>query len=207
MPPFTHPDQLADLLAPTLHAKRPLITLEIPRALAQRFDERSIAELKPAAVLVPIIARAGELQVLFTQRSLAMRAHPGQISFPGGGRDAGDVDIVATALREADEEIGLDPRFVRVIGMLDDYPTISNYRITPVVGLVDPSAQVRADGVEATALLEIPLAFVLDAANYRRGTIEREGVEVWFYEIQFGAHRVWGATAGMLNNLREKIVA
>ena len=194
--------KLVERLRPTLTGPRQLVNLEIPPPLLSSF-EASIPSLRPAAVLVPLIEHADGIRVQLTQRSHSLRNHPGQISFPGGGADSQDRDRVDTALREAQEEIGLDRTHVEVIGMLDDYPTITGYRVTPVVGLVDPQAAPVADGIEVTHLIEVPLPFVLDIGNYQRRSFLREGVEVFYYEITHGEHRIWGATAGMLRSFCE----
>lgn len=193
---------LIDNLRPTLSGPRNLLRLELPPAAAAVLGRQV---LRPASVLIPLLDVESGIEVLFTQRSPELRVHAGQISFPGGSRDDTDRDPVETALREAEEEIGLPRDRVRVLGMLDDYPTGTGYRVTPVVGLVPPDAPVRADGIEATALLTVPLLYLLDTRNYRAGSFIREGIELPFLEIFWEEHRIWGATAGMLHNLATRL--
>lgn len=179
--------------------------LDLPSAAAHLLSERVLAGLRPAAVLVPIVAREGEPEVLFTVRTRHMRNHAGQISFPGGRVDPDDEGPVDTALRESMEEIALDRDRVRVVGYLDDYPTVTGFRVTPVVGLVDPRASVRPDGIEVEEVFEVPLDFVLDPANYRRQYIKRAGVKLPYWGLPYGDRFIWGATAGMLRDLLRKV--
>jgi len=162
-----------------------------------------------AAVLVPLLPRPEGLHVLFTERSKELRAHAGQISFPGGRVDPADPDVRAAALREAHEEVGLDAEHVEILGMLDDCPTfVTGFVITPVVGLIDPLAFTAAgrypwnpSPAEIAALLELPLADFRDPRNLRIEMREREGVqfELYWYTVQ--GQTVWGATARILNQL------
>ena len=186
----------------TTKAPRALIRIDLPPAAEAHFLRMP---LRPAAVLVPLLDSGSELEVLLTQRSDSLRNHAGQISFPGGSRDADDRDVIETALREAREEINLAPEDTEIIGMLDDYPIATGFRVTPVVALVSGSTQFQPDGVEVTGLFRVPLAHVLDPDNYRSGTFVREGFELPFVEVRWGEHRIWGATAGMLRNLCDKL--
>jgi len=190
-----------------LRAPRPLSNLELPARARHLLSEEKIARLRPAAVLVPIIKRSQGWQVLLTQRTDTLRRHAGQISFPGGSQETQDQDLVATALRESHEEIGLAPTQVEVIGFLDDYPTITGFRITPVVGVLDEAASVLADGVEVAEIFEVPLATVANKQSYKRDTLVRDGFEVPYYAINHIGYRIWGATAGMLRDLCLKINA
>ncbi|HXG29511.1 MAG TPA: CoA pyrophosphatase [Nevskiales bacterium] len=192
--------RVIERLRPTRTAARELLRLDLPPAAAAHFSRMS---LRPAAVLVPILEDS--LEVLLTQRSENLRTHAGQISLPGGSCDPSDRDAVDTALREAEEEIGLLRADVEVVGLLDDYPTGTGFRVTPVVGLVSPAARPQADGIETTGLLRVPLAHVLEPAHYRAGSFVREGIELPFLEIVWGEHRIWGATAGILHNLCDKL--
>ncbi|MEW6167861.1 MAG: CoA pyrophosphatase [Pseudomonadota bacterium] len=194
------------LAATRLDAPRPMAALELP-LLLDKLAPTLAGNLRPAAVLAPVIRRGAELSMLFTVRASHLRAHSGQISFPGGGRDEGDGDAVDTALREAREEIGLPPAHVEVIGYLDDYPTLSRYRVTPVVGIVDGAPQLTVDENEVAGVFEAPLAFVLDPASFERKWILRDGLNLPFFELNWGPHRIWGATAGMLWNLAQKVSA
>ena len=153
---------------------------------------------KPAAVLVPLVNRPQGIQVLFTQRSANLPDHPGQISFPGGRVEPGDASIAAAALRESAEEVGLPPTQVSVLGFLSDYETVTGYRVTPVVGWVEPPFAITPDPVEVADVFEVPLAFLMDPANQQRqfrmlGALRRD-----FWAIPYGDRYIWGATAAML---------
>ena len=162
--------------------------------------ERAAARRR-ASVLVPIVARPDELTMLFTRRTAHLRNHSGQIAFPGGGAEPGDASAEATALREAHEEIGLEPARVEVLGRLSDYHTRTDYRVTPVVGLVAPPIELRLDAHEVEEAFEVPLSFLLDPANHLRQQREFQGRTVPFYAIAYRDYYIWGATAGMLINL------
>lgn len=159
--------------------------------------------LKPAAVLVPIVDRPDGFTVLFTQRTAHLAHHAGQVSFPGGHIEPEDGGPLATALRETEEEIGLDRRHVSIIGHLDTYVTRTGFVVTPVVGIVTPPFDVLPDTHEVAEVFEVPLAFLLDPNNHHRCSAVFEGIERHFYAIPFGHHFIWGATAGMLVNLCE----
>ena len=184
---------------------------QIRRALARHRPERSSETFRPAAVLVPLLPRPEGLHVLFTERSKDLRSHAGQISFPGGGIDKGDADARAAALREAREEVGLDPRHVEILGQLDDCPTfVTGYVIAPVVGVVDPLAFTAAgrypwtpSAAEIAALHELPLDAFMDLRNRRVEQRLRDGqpYELTWYTVS-GA-TVWGATARILRQLIE----
>jgi 8-oxo-dGTP pyrophosphatase MutT (NUDIX family) len=154
-----------------------------------------------AAVLVPIIAHAGGLSVLFTQRTAHLKAHSGQVSFPGGRAEPGDASPEETALRESEEEIGLPRARVEVLARLPEYFTRTGFRVTPVVGLVVPPLELVPDPGEVDSVFEVPLAFLLDARNHKRQTREYQGRMVGYYEMPYGDRYIWGATAGMVVNL------
>lgn len=160
-----------------------------------------------AAVLVPIVDRPSGLTVLLTQRTAHLRDHPGQISFPGGRCEPQDANPQATALRECEEEVGLRPEQVEVLGCLPEYSTSTGFRITPVVGLVTPPLNLRLDDFEVADVFETPLAFLLDAANYRRESVLHQGVQREFWAVPWQERFIWGATAGMLVGLRECLLA
>ena len=158
-----------------------------------------------AAVLIPVLAHAQGLTVLFTQRTTHLRSHSGQVSFPGGRAEASDVSAEFTALREAEEEIGLIPTAVEVLGKLPDYRTRTGYRVTPVVGLLLPPIAFRPDPHEVAEIFEVPLDFLLDERNRQRRTREFQGQQVGYYVIEYGEKVIWGATAGMLVNLHKML--
>lgn len=159
---------------------------------------------RPAAVLVPIVARA-ELTLLLTQRTAHLAAHAGQIAFPGGKIEPHDPDPAAAALREAREEIGLESRFVRPLGYLDPYRTGTGFRITPLVALVDPGFSLTLDDNEVASAFEVPLAFLLDPQNHQIHIRKSQGRDRRFYAMPYGERFIWGATAGMLRNLQERL--
>jgi len=160
-----------------------------------------IRPLKPAAVLVALVERAEGLTVLFTQRTAHLAHHAGQVSFPGGHIESDDAGPLDTALRETEEEVGLDRRHVEVIGHLDLYVTRTGFVVTPVVGLVTPPFDITPDPHEVAEVFEVPLAFLLDRRNHRRCETEFEGLTRYFWAMPYGPHYIWGATAGMLVNL------
>ena len=155
----------------------------------------------PAAVLVAILAAGGAPRVVLTVRSPALAAHPGQVSLPGGGAVADEAFPLGTALREANEEIMLPAEHVRALGLLDRFDTITGYRITPVVGLVESAVDLVPDPSEVLEVLSVPLEQVLDPASYRHHAINRSGecFEVW--SMVSGHRPVWGATAAILREL------
>ncbi|MFM6989030.1 MAG: NUDIX hydrolase [Arenimonas sp.] len=164
------------------------------------------AELAPAAVLCGLVPRADGLQVLLTKRAEHLRHHAGQISFPGGRMEPGDSNPLQTALREAQEEIGLAPEAARLLGYLEPMVTITGYRVYPVVAAIDPEYRAEPDGHEVSALFEAPLALFLDAGNERPFRIEFQGATRSLTAFDWQAHRIWGATASMLVNLRRRLM-
>jgi 8-oxo-dGTP pyrophosphatase MutT (NUDIX family) len=162
------------------------------------------APLAPAAVLIPVVARS-ELTVLLTQRTEHLSRHAGQIAFPGGRMEPTDHDATATALREAEEEIGLDPSFVEPLGYLDAYRTGTGFRIFPVVGLVREGFTLTLDQREVADAFEVPLTFLMDAANYRTEARTWLGVERRFYAVPFEQRYIWGATAGIMRNMHRRL--
>lgn len=186
-------------------AVRPLCDLELPMGLGRLVQPKRLSGFKRAAVLVPLLRREEGLTVLFTRRADHLRAHRGQISFPGGRFEPHDDQLINTALRETEEEIALPRNRVEIIGHLDDYPTLTRYLITPVVGVVSEPPEFRADENEVAEIFEIPLQHLLQPASFRRRFITREGLRVPFFEIAYGDRVVWGATAGMLWNMCNKL--
>ena len=163
--------------------------------------------LKAAAVLLPIVARPDELTVLFTRRTAHLRAHSGQISFPGGRVEGSDASPEETALRETQEEIGLAPACVELLGRLADYHTRTGFRVTPVVGLVSLPFELSLDAHEVDEAFEVPLSFLLDPANHQRHSREFHGRQVQYYAIPYRDYYIWGATAGMLVNFYRRLAA
>ncbi|MGA8711996.1 MAG: CoA pyrophosphatase [Roseiarcus sp.] len=163
-----------------------------------------LALARPAAVLAPIVARPGGLTVLLTQRASHLRAHSGQIAFPGGKIDPGETPREA-ALREAHEEIGLEERFVEPLGWLDPYLTGTGFRIAPLVALIDPSFASTINPLEVDEMFETPFAFLMDPANHRLDQREWQGRMRKFYVMPHEDRYIWGATAGILRNLYERL--
>ena len=167
---------------------------------------RPDASLTPAAVLVPLVNRAEGLTAMFTRRTGHLLHHAGQISFPGGHMDPGDKTPEETALRETEEETGLDRRHVEIIGRLSQYVTRTGFSITPVVALVEPPFELNPDPNEVEEVFEVPLAFLLDPGNHQRHSREFEGRSREFYAMPYEGYFIWGATAGMLMDLYEVLL-
>jgi len=165
------------------------------------------AILTPAAVLVALADRPEGLSVLLTQRTENLADHAGQISLPGGRIEPDDPDHVFAALREAEEEIGLPPSHVEVVGRLDTYITATGFEIAPVVGLVRVPFPLRLQELEVAELFEVPLAFIIDPANHQRRTRELRGRQRSFFVLPYEGRHIWGATAAMLVNLAEVLNA
>jgi 8-oxo-dGTP pyrophosphatase MutT (NUDIX family) len=168
---------------------------------------KKIAEVRPvrpAAVLVPVVEHA-EPTVLLTQRAQHLPDHAGQVSFPGGKIDKSDVSPLASALREAEEEIGLKRDFVKPLGYLDLYMTTLGYRIVPVLARVRPGFSLTLNTSEVDATFEVPLAFLMDQTNVQRHSRDWQGMRRHYYAITFGERYIWGVTAGILRNLHDRI--
>jgi 8-oxo-dGTP pyrophosphatase MutT (NUDIX family) len=161
----------------------------------------------PAAVLVPLVERESGLTVLLTQRAATLKDHAGQISFPGGRIEPNDVDAWHAALREAHEEIGLSESHVEFAGYLPDHWVVTGFRVTPAVGFVSPQYELRIATDEVHDVFEVPLEFILNAANHRPRLGRLGDVPIEFYDIQYGERLIWGATAGMLLTFRRLLQA
>jgi 8-oxo-dGTP pyrophosphatase MutT (NUDIX family) len=166
--------------------------------------EQEEAGATPAAVLVAVVERPRPT-VILTLRPDTMRKHPGQVSFPGGRIDPEDDGPIAAALREAQEEIGLPPDAVEIVGIADRYRTITGFEVTPVVGVVPAGLPLAPHPGEVAALFEAPLDYLLDPANQRLRQAEYRGVMRSYHEIEWEGRRIWGATAAMIVNLSRRL--
>lgn len=162
--------------------------------------------VRQAAVLFAIVDHA-QPTVLLTQRSNNLPSHPGQISFPGGKVEPHDKDPLATALRETEEEIGLTPDFIEPLGYLDNYRTGTNFNVVPVVALVSPGFELAIDKREVESAFEVPLEFLLNADNHELHQREWKGRTRTYYAMPYDDYFIWGATAGMIRNLHERLLA
>lgn len=205
-----HPDELPDLL------QRRLLPLDqaspgVPAPYSD-FDLHGgrpapPAGLKEAGVLMALVPRETGLHLILTRRTDTMPTHAGQIALPGGRRQDNDPSLVDTAMREAHEEVGLDPALVTPIGLADAYETVSGYRITPVVGLVRSEPALTADPREVAAVFDAPLAFFMDPANHVLEQREWNGLQRRYFAMPWNGHYVWGATAGMLRALWMRLLS
>jgi 8-oxo-dGTP pyrophosphatase MutT (NUDIX family) len=173
-----------------------------PEQMDESRMRQSTAALTPAAVLMPIVAHAHGLSLLLTQRTAHLHDHGGQVSLPGGRVDQTDASVIETALRETKEEIGLDRCHVEILGMLPEYFTVTGFRVTPVVGIVQPPFDLSADPFEVAEIFETPLSFLMDGKNHQRRLMELpNGSRRTFYAMPYERFFIWGATAAMLRNL------
>ncbi|NMM36809.1 MAG: CoA pyrophosphatase [Glaciimonas sp.] len=159
--------------------------------------------LRPASVLIPLVAREGGMTLLLTQRTAHLHDHPGQVSFPGGRAEKTDASAIETALRETEEEVGIDRSRLDVLGTLPNYCTITGYLVTPVVSIVTPPFDFQPDPFEVAEIFEVPLSFLMDGAHHQRRMTEFSagfGRRI-FYAMPYERFFIWGATAGMLRNL------
>ncbi len=160
--------------------------------------EGEASSLRRAGILMPYVRRDAGLQFLLTKRTEGVEHHKGQISFPGGVQDEGDTDLVATALREAKEEIGLPPDAVQILGLFDDYPTHTGFLITPVVGYIDHLPQLTPNTDEVAEVLQVPISIFLDPERERRFQIERDGAVHDVYSYEYNGYEIWGVTAAII---------
>lgn len=159
--------------------------------------------LTPAAVLIALVERPDGLSVLLTRRTRHLAHHAGQISFPGGHQEPGDETPEEAAMRETEEEIGLDRRHLEIVGRLDTYITRTGFSVTPVVAVVEPPFELEPDAYEVDEVFEVPLGFLLDPANHQRHSRPYKGRERQYWAMPYGDYYIWGATAAMLVNLYE----
>jgi 8-oxo-dGTP pyrophosphatase MutT (NUDIX family) len=155
-------------------------------------------QLRPAGVLAPILQRGDRFELLLTKRSSALKHHPGQIAFPGGKQDDTDADVVAAALREAHEEIGLPPQNVEVLGTLPAHETVTAFQVTPVIGLVKEPFEIKPEPGEVEEVFAVPLDHVLNADNYLIESRRWRGQRRYYFVVPYGPYYIWGATARML---------
>jgi 8-oxo-dGTP pyrophosphatase MutT (NUDIX family) len=219
--PSTGPAPAPGFTGPEFMARaRERLNLEVPAALddlnatAVRGDldlddelwkKAGVQAVKPAAVLVPVVERA-EPMALLTLRTPELKSHSGQIAFPGGKIDPADASPLDAALREAEEEIGLDRGLVDPIGYLDLYLTFSGFRILPTLARVDPNYRLTLNPAEVVEAFEVPMSFLMEPVNHQRHSrIWKEGIERHYYAMPFGERYIWGITAGILRNLYERI--
>jgi len=194
--------RLRSVLYPTPMRKTEITVGESgEHGLDQSLASEQDLELVPASVLFPIVLREEGPSVLLTQRTQHLKDHPGQISFPGGRSEPEDVDPAHTALREAEEEIGLAATHVEIIGYLPEYHTITAYRVTPVVAVVTPPFELQPDPFEVADIFEVPLAFLMDPANHQQHAIEHRGALRHYYAMPYKDYFIWGATAGIIRSL------
>lgn len=200
-------DGLRDRLA---HRLDPVSTWRADaRATRSDFDlnpghERPLRDLRPAAVLAPLIARPEGAQVLMTRRADTLTSHSGQIAFPGGRLDPGETAVEA-ALREANEEVGLDPGAVEVLGLGDPYETGTGFLVTPVVGWIAAAPRLTPSPAEVAEVFETPWDFLMDVANHRRDFYDLAGARRWFWTMPWGERRIWGVTAGIVKGLHARL--
>ena len=161
--------------------------------------------LRPAGVLIPIVQRRRDLTILMTRRSDDLTHHAGQVSFPGGRMEETDADIVETALRETEEEVGIARHLVTVLGQMPPTPTITGYAVTPTVGLIEDDVQLSLDPGEVADAFEVPLEYLMDTRNYRESYREFRGQQLKVVEVRFDGQRIWGATAFMLSRFIKHI--
>jgi len=161
--------------------------------------------LRPAGVLAPIVESDRGLALLLTKRSAALKHHPGQIAFPGGKQDEGDADVIAAALREAHEEIGLPPDHVEVLGTLAPHETVTSFNVTPVIGFVSKPFTIIPEPGEVDEVFAVPLSHVLDPANYQVQSRLWRGQMRHYFVVPYGPYYIWGATARMLRAWTETL--
>jgi len=198
---FAHETNRANPKAIDLDRLRSALRPEPLRAEFVLEDGVEGEELIPASVLFPIVLRESGPSVLLTQRADHLKDHPGQISFPGGRVEANDSSPAHTALREAQEEIGLSSAHVEIVGYLPEYRTVTGYRVTPVVAIVTPPFDLRPDPGEVAEVFEVPLAFLMDSANHQQHSLLYRGKMRQYFAMPYRDYFIWGATAGIIVTL------
>ena len=156
-----------------------------------------------AAVLIPIVERNDGLKVILTKRSNNLKQHPGQISFPGGKSEKTDKSLVATALRETKEEIGIKDKNVEILGQLSKHVTITGFKITPFIGRIKMGFSTEIQASEVSEIFEVPLSYLSNPRNFRVESVKWKGKKRFFYSIPYGPYYIWGATARILKNLAD----
>ncbi len=195
----------ADPFAPVIAA------LRTPAAPSSDFDlNKDVVlppgrKLRPAGVLVPLFLRDGQLRLILTKRSSALKHHPGQIAFPGGSVDPGDADVTAAALREAHEEIGLDPGNVDLLGATPEHETVTGFAVTPVLGRIRAEFDPVPEAGEVDEVFSVPLDHVLDPARYTVKSRRWRGERRYYYTVPYGPYYIWGATARILRSLADRM--
>ena len=164
-------------------------------------------KLREAAVLVPLIEQKGEWRVILTMRSSALKHHPGQIAFPGGKQDESDENLIQTALREAEEEIGLPRGNVEILGTLAPHETVTGFTVTPIVGLLKAPFGIRPEAGEVAEVFTVPLAFLTKPENFQIQSRRWRGKRRYYYTIPYGSYYIWGATARMLRAFADALAA
>lgn len=208
---------MGDLKAPPFSAEDFRLRVAIDRGPHEDFDYgdhrfnpdhprvTGVRQLRDAAVLIPVIDHGPEASVILTKRADRLTSHSGQVAFPGGRIDPTDASPEDAALREAQEEIGLDPSHVEIIGRMPDYVSGSGYRIAPVLSIVRPGFQLSINEHEVDAAFEVPLRFLMDPANHAQNSREFDS-RVWvYYDMPYGGQRIWGVTAGIIRTLYERL--
>ncbi len=197
---------LGDFLGRLSHAYRPgLPKRESGDHMLDLQRPAPPTEMKTASVLIAIVLREEEPTVVFTRRTQHLSSHAGQIAFPGGRADPVDATQHLTALREAEEEIGIDPSQVHIIGAMDTYQTGSGYRVSPIIGLIKPPVTFKANPDEVSEIFEVPLSFLMEAGHYQKIQRDWKGVARHTYAIPYHDHYIWGVTAGILRTLYETL--